>query len=304
MTIPSTHILHPLTFCIIDLETTGGNHKHDKIIEVGLVKVQNLKLVDDLSFLVKPEIHIPDFIQKLTSITPDQLTDSPIIDDIIDQVLDFIGDSILVAHNASFDVPFLNSVLKRLKRPPLKNRTLCTHLMSKYLVPNILNSNLNYMSRIFGIDHSKAHRALEDATATAHLLNRFLKIFMDKGITKINHLYYPRNKYELDRIHFHEQSSKAEEITNCLNSSQSPVLITFKGEKGLLLNSIPIEDPKKQIKVISALMEELPWQMMTIRLYGSVVEAILDMAINFTKFPSEGQKYLLQFLNSSSIHGY
>ena len=292
--------LENLSFCIIDLETTGGNHKHDKIIEIGLVKVVNLELTEELTFLVSPEINIPDFIQKLTSITPEKLKGAPVIDDVIKEVLDFIGDSILVAHNSSFDVPFLNSVLHRLKMPKLENRTLCTNLMSKYLIPNILNSNLNYMSRIFGIEHSKAHRALEDATATAHLLVRFLKIFIQKGINKVNHLYYPRNKYELDRVHFHKEDNN-EEILKSLKSLDTPVLVTFKGDKGVLINSIPLENPAKQIEFISQMVKSDDWQIMTLRLYGSVLESIFDMSVNFTKFTTENQNLLLNFLTTSYI---
>jgi DNA polymerase-3 subunit alpha (Gram-positive type) len=292
--------LQSQTFCIIDLETTGGNHKYDKIIEVGLVKVVDLEIVDELSFLVKPEINIPDFIQKLTSITPDKLVDAPIIDDVIEDVLKFIENSILVAHNSSFDVPFLNSVLHRLGKPKLENRVLCTNLMSKYLIPNILNSNLNYMSRIFGIDHNKAHRALEDAMATSHLLIRFLKIFIDKGINKINHLYYPRNKYELDRVHYN-QGEEVDKIIQTLKTVETPVLMTFKGEKGVLINSFPLENPSKQIDQIMDYINSKDWQIMTTRLYGSILEAILDTAVNFTKFQSDGQAALLSFLQKNYI---
>ena len=79
-TIQLPDFLKSLSFCIIDLETTGGNHTYDKIIEIGLVKVVNLEIVDELSFLVEPEIPIPDFIQKLTSITHKKLEGAPLID--------------------------------------------------------------------------------------------------------------------------------------------------------------------------------------------------------------------------------
>ena len=173
--------------------------------------------------------------------------------------------------------------------------------MSKYLIPNILNSNLNYMSRVFGIDHSKAHRALEDATATAHLLNRFLKIFVKKGISKVNHLYYPRNKYELDRMHFQKKHNSDKDILDCILNLKTPALITFKGDKGVLIISIPINSSVKHIDHIKRIMTESNWQMITLRLYGSVVEAIFDMAINFTKFPKDQQEFLIEFLKDNYI---
>ena len=77
------------------------------------------------------------------------MADAPKIDEVIEEILEFMGDRILVAHNTSFDVPFFNSVLKRLNIEQLENRSLCTNLMTKYMIPNLMNSNLNYMSKVF-----------------------------------------------------------------------------------------------------------------------------------------------------------
>ena len=99
--------------------------------------MENLAITEELHYLINPERPIPPFVQKLTAISPKDLTNAPKIPDVIDEILDFIGTSIVVAHNVSFDLPFFNSVLKRLERPLLSNRSLCTHLMSQYLIPNI-----------------------------------------------------------------------------------------------------------------------------------------------------------------------
>ena len=99
-----------------DLETTGGNHDKDGIIEIGLVKIDQLEIVEEKSYLIKPEIKIPDFIQKLTSIRNKDVKDSPKIEEVIEDILEFMGDRILIAHNTSFDIPFFNSVLRRLNK--------------------------------------------------------------------------------------------------------------------------------------------------------------------------------------------
>ena len=85
---PSFELLHSLTFCVFDLETTGGNHQHDKIIEIGLVRIKELKIVDQKSFLIRPEIHIPEFIQKLTSIKDADVATAPLIEEVIDEILE------------------------------------------------------------------------------------------------------------------------------------------------------------------------------------------------------------------------
>ena len=246
----SYDLINNLSFCVFDLETTGGNHKNDKIIEIGLVKVKDLKIVEHKNFLIQPEIKIPEFIQKLTSISEDDVKDSPKIEDSIDEILNFMGDSILVAHNTSFDIPFFNSVLKRLKKPELSNKSLCTNLMTKYLIPNLMNSNLNYMSKIFDISHNKAHRALDDALATANLLINYLQIYISKDIQKINHLYYPRNRYELDRANF-KKGTPLDKIIEKLKTIKSPSLITLKGENGVIIYTIPYNNSKEDQALIS-----------------------------------------------------
>ena len=115
--------------------------------------------------------------------------DQPKILEVIDQLIEFIGDDILVAHNTSFDIPFLNAVLKRLKKQELKNKVMCTNVMTKHLIPEIKSSNLTYMSNLFSLTHKNAHRALDDAKASAELLIQYCLIFIEKGIRKINQLY-------------------------------------------------------------------------------------------------------------------
>ena len=245
----SFQLLHSLSFCVFDLETTGGNHNSDKIIEIGLVRVENLKIVDQKSFLIKPEMQIPEFIQKLTSIKEADVNDAPLIEEVIDEILAFMGDSILVAHNTSFDIPFFNSVLRRLEKPELHNKSICTNLMTKYMIPNLLSSNLHYMSKIFNLKHQKAHRALDDALASAELLLKYLSIFIHKKIHKVNSLYYPKNKFELDRINY-KKETPLEEIVALLDSLKTPMLVTLKGAEGVVLFSFPSSSDPVEMKYI------------------------------------------------------
>ncbi len=275
--------LKEMEFVVFDLETTGGNQKSDKIIEIGLVKIKNLEVVEEVSYLIQPEIKIPDFIQKLTGIKQDDVEGAPLIEDVIDPILEMMGDSILVAHNTSFDVPFFNSVLKRLGRPELENNSLCTNLMTKYLIPNLLNSNLNYMSKIFNIRHSKAHRALDDAKATAELLLNYLKIFIDKEIQKLNHLYYPRNRYELDRIHYKNEHHEISTIETKLRKLKTPALVTLKGENGVILYSLPCSQKEEEISFIIDKLQSTDWVTATIKLFGPFLEALIHFNNLFSK---------------------
>ncbi|MBI2521972.1 MAG: 3'-5' exonuclease [Bdellovibrio sp.] len=298
----SRELLSQLKFCVFDLETTGGNQKTDNIIEIGLVRIENLKIVDKRNYLIKPEVKIPEFIQKLTTIREDDVKDAPAIEDVIHEILKFMDDSILVAHNVSFDVPFFNSVLQRLNLPVLSNRSMCTNLMTKYLIPNLLNTNLNFMSRIFEIGHKKAHRAMDDAMACAQLLQTYLNIFIEKGITKINHLYYPRNKYELDRSHFKKEDFSIEEILERISRPRCAYLFTLKGPKGIILSSIPCTpgDPggkaEIQLGFIKQQLAKGTWEMASVRLFGNFVEALMHFTGIYPRIDTHHRGEIIQFL--------
>ncbi len=292
MTTPK-QLLKELSFTIIDLETTGGNQKRDKIIEIGLVRIEKLKITKEKDFLIKPNIKIPEFIQKLTTIRPEDVENQRPFEEVIDEVLAFIGDSILVAHNTAFDIPFLNSELERMQRAPLKNRSLCTNLMTKYLIPNILNSNLNYMSRIFNIEHRKAHRAIDDAKATAELLLIYLNIFIEKKINKINHLYYPKNRYELDRRTI-KRGTKG--YFKFIENVKTPYLLTVKGENGIILLAQPVTNQPGELQFIQRQLRKLPWQNLTIKMYGDFLEAFINYIPHFQKMEVELRKESVELL--------
>jgi DNA polymerase-3 subunit alpha (Gram-positive type) len=293
----SQKIISELCFCVIDLETTGGNHSKDKIIEIGMVKIENIEVTESKSFLINPETIIPDFIQKLTGISQKDVKSAPIIDDVIEQIIEFIGDDIIVAHNTSFDVPFLNGVLKKLKRPELENNVICTNVMTKHLLPEILNSNLNYMSRLFKIDHNNAHRASDDALATAKLLIIYLNIFISKGLKKVNQLYYPRNKFELDRIHFSKKTPE-KEISETLKSLNSSVVITVKGDRGLILATIPLEDPGDEFEFALGILSKLDWNIVTLRLINPMLEGLFQFNNHYMKYPEDVRNEIREYLEN------
>jgi DNA polymerase-3 subunit epsilon len=289
-------LINKLSFCVFDLETTGGNHDTDRIIEIGMVKITNMQIVDEKTFLIRPDVAIPEFIQKLTTITPQDVKNSPRIEEIIDLILEFMGDSILVAHNTSFDIPFFNAVLKRIGHQPLKNPSLCTNLMTKYMIPNLLNTNLNYMSKIFRIKHRKAHRALDDARATAELLLTYLKIYKDKGITKINGLYYPRNRFELDRANIKNENDAENRLLQKLSELKSPFVLTLKGESGVILYAQPATSTATELKFIKKALQSTSWLSATIKLYGTSLETLINFTSTFTKLSPETRKQVLSLL--------
>jgi len=298
----SRDLLHSLKFCVIDLETTGGNPDSEKIIEIGMVKIEDRKLTEERSFLINPEKEIPDFVQKLTGIRKADVEHSPKIEEVMDEILSFIGDSILVAHNTSFDIPFLNGVLKKMGRPNLENKVICTNIMTKYLIPDIMSSNLNYMSQIFAIPHSQAHRAIEDARATGLLLLNYLDIFESKNIRKVNQLYYPRNKFELDRAII-ENAEGLGKVFSTLSDLENPAIVSIKGDNGVILTILPLKNPKAELDAgLKEFLEGFRWSQIHFRLCGPFIEGLFFMNANFIKIPEVYRKKSVAYLESRHNH--
>lgn len=293
----SNELLNSLKFCVIDLETTGGNPETEKIIEIGMVKIENRRISEERSFLINPQKDIPDFVQKLTGIRKADVEHSPKIEEVIDEIIQFIGDTILVAHNTSFDIPFLNGVLKKLQRPTMDNKVICTNIMTKYMIPDIMSSNLNYMSSIFGIPHSQAHRAIEDARATGLLLLKYMEIFETKNIRKVNQLYYPRNKFELDRAII-ENTEGLPKVFSILETIESPCVLTIKGDNGVILTILPLKSPKDEVEALKAYLPEFRWSQIHIRLCGPFIEGLFFMNSNFIKIPEQYRKKSIDYLKS------
>lgn len=291
----SDELLSSLKFCVIDLETTGGNPDTEKIIEIGMVRIENRRISEERSWLINPQKEIPDFVQKLTGIRKADVEHSPKIEEVIDEIIQFIGDSILVAHNTSFDIPFLNGVLKKLQRPTMDNKVICTNIMTKYLIPDIMSSNLNYMSQIFGIAHSQAHRAIEDARATGKLLLKYMEIFEEKKIRKVNQLYYPRNKFELDRA-IVEGSDGLEPVFQLLKDIHNPLVLTVKGDNGVILTILPLKKPSDEVDEMRKFLAEFRWSQIHLRLCGPFIEGLFFMNSNFIKIPETYRKKTIEYL--------
>lgn len=184
--------INDLTYVVFDFETTGLNKQSDEIIEIGAVKVYNGEIVDNFASFISPKKNIPAKITELTGIDNEMVKDAPKIDEIINDFINFIGDSVLVAHNASFDYGFLKSALKLNKSPYIKNSVLDTLDLSRALYPELKNHKLNTLCKHLAIGLENHHRAVDDAKATALLLLDMFaelskqEIFILKDINKLS----------------------------------------------------------------------------------------------------------------------
>ena len=170
-----TYILNPSDlplkggrYCVFDTETTGLSARYDRIIEIGAVLVEDGRVISRFQELINPEMHIPEASTRVNHITDQMVADKPKIAEILPRFLEFIGDTILVAHNATFDVGFIDAALERLGKEPLSNPVIDTIPLSHYLFPLAGRHSEGAMLRNLGLnvyDESDAHRASYDAEA-------------------------------------------------------------------------------------------------------------------------------------------
>ncbi|TDK99408.1 DEDD exonuclease domain-containing protein [Mycobacterium paragordonae] len=187
---PDELSLRETTFVVVDLETTGGRAKGregvtpDAITEIGAVKVCGGRVLGEFATLVDPQRSIPPQIVRLTGITTAMVCDAPTIEAVLPMFLDFAGDSVLVAHNAGFDIGFLRAAAERCELPWPRPRVLCTvrlarRVLSREEAPSV---RLAELARIFAVATQPTHRALDDARATVDVLHALIERVGNQGI--------------------------------------------------------------------------------------------------------------------------
>ena len=176
------------TYCVLDLETTGFSAKTEKITEIGIMKVKNGEVIDEFSCFVNPEKHIPQRVSEVTNITDDMVKDAKTIKDVFPDVLEFLGDpnnTVIVAHNANFDVGFLKQNAINLGYK-FDYTYLDTLSLAKDLFPDYKKYKLGKIADNLGIKVEVAHRALDDVDTTVKVLNVMLKMLKDKGVETLD----------------------------------------------------------------------------------------------------------------------
>lgn len=176
-------------FAVLDFETTGVSGKKNRVIEIGIVHVKNLEIVDTYQTFINPGLLVPYYIIKITGITDADVHNAPFFEDVTSEVVDFIGDSILVAHNLPFDYSFLKHEFMRADTFLPQINTLCTLKLARKMYPELKSKSLGNLVKHFGIKHKHVHRALGDAMVTAKLLIKMItQLKEDHNITRLNEL--------------------------------------------------------------------------------------------------------------------
>ncbi|QXE00362.1 PolC-type DNA polymerase III [Terribacillus sp. DMT04] len=184
------------TFTVFDLETTGffPDFGHE-IISIGAVQVQGNHILSDETFyeVAKPMLKTPKKIIKLTKMDPDEIENAPAFTEVMERFLAYSKDTILVAHPASFDIRFIQTMLKMYKLPPLSCYTLDSQIMARMFFKK-RQCRLDSLISRFEVPQSDRHHALGDAKMTANVFVRLLDMAADRGIRDYASLQLPLSK--------------------------------------------------------------------------------------------------------------
>ena len=172
------------TYVVFDIETTGFSAVSDKIIEIGAVKVEGGTIVDRFSTFVNPGCPIPFRITELTGITDEMVMEYPRIEEILPQFLEFVGDAVLVAHNAGFDVGFIEQNCRYQDIEP-HFVSVDTVALARVLMPSLSKYKLDVVAKALAISLENHHRAVDDAGATAEIFVKFVEMLKERGITNL-----------------------------------------------------------------------------------------------------------------------
>ena len=188
------------TYCVLDLETTGFSATTEKITEVGIMKIKNGEILDQFSCFVNPEKHIPQRVTEVTKITDDMVKDAETIEQVFPKILDFIKDSVLVAHNAPFDMGFLKQNAKNLGYD-FDFTYLDTLSLAKDLFPDYKKYKLGKIAENLGIKVEVAHRALDDVDTTVKVFNVMMDTLKKRGAKTVD---------DIDEVSSTEEAKKEE----------------------------------------------------------------------------------------------
>lgn len=219
--------LHEVTFCVLDLETTGAAPPGSAITEVGAVKLRGGECLGTFQTLVNPGVGIPPEITVLTGITEAMVLPAPRIQAVLPSFLEFLGSSVIVGHNVRFDLRFLRSALADAGHGPLGNRWVDTCALARRLVRDeVPNCQLGTLADRMRLPHQPSHRALADALATGDLLHALLERAGNLGVLGLDDLL------ELPTVRAHPQVAK---LRLTARLPRTPGVYLFRGRAGRVL---------------------------------------------------------------------
>jgi DNA polymerase III subunit epsilon len=266
-----------VTFCVVDLETTGGSPAGCGITEIGALKVRLGERQGSFHTLVQPDEMVPAFIRLLTGISDDMLVDAPRIEAVLPSFLEFVRDSVLVAHNARFDVGFLNAALAREGYPPLGNDVVDTATLArKILAGEVRNNKLETLARHLRCAHQPCHRAFADVLATNEVLHHLIERAAGYGVTTLEDLLAmssTRMDGTFQKIRLADGLPSAPGVYRFLGSSGQTLYVGKATDLRARVRSYFYGDPRRKIRDLLRETQDVSFETHETTLEAEVAEA-------------------------------
>jgi exonuclease, DNA polymerase III, epsilon subunit family len=264
--------LADVTFVVVDLETTGGNPSGANITEVGAVKICGGEVIGEFQTLVNPAGPIPAFISVLTGITDQMVADSPGIESVFPAFLEFAHDSVLVAHNAPFDISFLKAAASLTGHawPPFRvvdTAHLARQLVSKDEAPN---RKLGTLAQLFGAVTTPDHRALHDARATVDVLHALLSRVGNLGVVTLE---------ELSTFSSRVSSAQRRKRHLAEGLPSAPGVYLFKDSQGHVLYVGTSQDIRRRVRTYFTASEQRTRMAEMVGIAASVTPLVCETAL-------------------------
>jgi len=282
---PYSAAVNETEFVVFDLETTGLNPSQHEIIEIGAVKIKAGEKIDEFKSFINPGVKIPAKITEITGINDRMVKDAPGLAEVINDFIEFAGDGVLVAHNADFDYGFIRTALEKLEIKKDDYTVLDTLGLARAVVKDTKNYKLNTLAKYFNVDLENHHRALDDAGATAEVLNNLLALIQTDGTDNLNQInnYISKidwkdlrpfhavilaknkkglkNLYKLISIsHLNNFYKKPRILKSILLQHREGLLIGSACEAGQIYKAFVNNRPRNEIKKIAKLYDYLELQ--------------------------------------------
>lgn len=221
-----------ISFTVVDVETTGLSARNERVIEIALVKVENLKIVEKFSTLINPQRQIPSFISLLTGITNSDVKNAPLFHQIYPVLLEKTENSVLCGHNLQFDLSFLRNEVQLIGDDFNPSHTLCTLKLARKLFPHLKSRSLTPLAYHLNIKNKNSHRALGDAETTAKVLIKLLKQLKEnEGIDSLDELL----AYQSGLKSFQSLKIKQELQNDFYNLPNAPGIYYFLNRKNEII---------------------------------------------------------------------
>lgn len=269
--------LSEITFCVVDLETTGGSAIECAITEVGAIKVRRGEVQGTFETLVNPGHPVPAFVRLLTGLSDEMLAVAPPIERVLPSWLEFSRNTVLVAHNARFDVSFLNAALMRAGYEAMTNRVVDTAALArKTLAGEVPNNKLATLVRYLRCSHQPTHRAYADALATTDVLHHLIERASGWGVTTLEDLLaltFTRMDSTMSKIKLTEELPSKAGIYRFLAAGNRTLYVGKASDIRARVRSYFYGDPRRKIR---NLLRET--QSITFETHPNLLEAEVDEA--------------------------